>query len=147
MKKIIPVLWALLFFACSEKEQAKEPSLPPLPKIQAPGSLHGLYLGRIPCEECGETSVIRLKLELDSLGTAEISETGYESGEVRQSKGIYADSAGFLTVRFAESSRRLYFKRHDDFSFHLADYTGKEYTDESGSFFPLNRILKPAENK
>ncbi|MDR1759785.1 MAG: hypothetical protein LBR60_04590 [Fibrobacter sp.] len=146
MKKIILVLWAFLFFACSEEEQVKEQPLPALPKIQAPASLQGLYLGRIPCDECGEAAAVQLKLELDSLGTAVISETDYESGQTTLNKGVYTDSAGFLTVRFAESSRRLYFKRHDDFSFHLADYTGKEYADESGAFFLLNRIIKPAQN-
>lgn len=145
MKKIVLVLWVFFLFSCSD-EQKNEPSqtksVPVLPAVKAPESLQGLYVGRIPCDDCKGASVTQLKMLFDSVQTVEITESFYQEPERnRTSVGTYLDSAGFLFIRFTEENRELRFRKNDGFSFHLVDFTGNEYTDESGTPFLLNRIL------
>jgi uncharacterized lipoprotein NlpE involved in copper resistance len=105
----IPVL---ILSGCSEKA----PETPPLPKLQAieaPKTLAGTYVGRLPCEDCDE---IRITMVLDSSGNANIQEIyKRDSALTLRSVATYQDSLGVIKIRFVNSNRTLHFRNKGAF--------------------------------
>ena len=133
------LLW--VFCACSEssREEQPKPVFSKLPAIEAPKTLAGTYVGRLPCEDC---EGVQVKIVLDSLGGAQIEETEMRDSAITQvSAASYKDSIEIIRFQFANSPRTLSLKSKKGFSMVLLDFTGKEHVDESGEPYQLIRIL------
>jgi len=136
----IPFL-LLVFCACSESshEEQPQPVFSKLPALEAPKTLAGTYVGRLPCGDC---EGVQVKLILDSLGGAQVEETEMRDSTITQvSAASYKDSLEWIRLQFANSPRVLSFKSKKGFSMVLLDFTGQEYVDESGEPYQLIRIL------
>lgn len=131
------------FLACSKEEEPQK--LPDLPKIEAPKTVAGTYVGRVPSSS-GE--VIQLKLALDSLGGATVAETRRTDAGIETSLDTlaYSDSAG--TLKFSKGELHKWsFRKTGDFQYSLLNPTGELYEGADGQIFALLRILnKPEEN-
>lgn len=146
-KKLVKVLscaaLSAAFLACSKEEEPQK--LPDLPKIEAPKTVAGTYVGRVPSSS-GE--VLQLKLVLDSLGGAVVAESRRtETGvETLQDTLAYSDSAGTLKF-FKGELHKWSFRKTGDFQYSLLNPTGELYEGADGQIFALLRILnKPEEN-
>lgn len=127
-------------FACGQEDQ---PKLPDLPKVEAPKTIAGTYVGRVPSSS---GDVLQLKLVLDSLGSALLTEARKtEAGvETLQDTLAYSDSAGTLKF-FKGEHHKWSFRKTGDFQYSLLNPTGELYEGQDGQIFALLRILNQPE--
>lgn len=146
MKKYLG-LFLIFLIACSTSEEEKKiqkiendlKNLPKLAPIEVPEGSAGTYVGMLPCDDCESR---RVKLKLDSAGTATVEEilVAAKTDTLRNS-ATYLDSAGKVVVRFDDGKRFLAFEKHRGTSLYFLTLDGKVYRDESDEPYQLLRIL------
>lgn len=142
--KTIPVMAMLMMLsACSED---KKESLPELAPIEIPKDIHGLYTGRMPCDDC-QTKMIRATLKED--GSLEVVQTKVtESLTVDTLAGTYTVKDSVLSLSLSENSLHWNFKRTKLGNLQYMTGAGTVYEDKDGMPMELVRIFKaPALKK
>lgn len=130
---------SLLLCACSKEEE----KLPDLPKIAAPTTVFGEYVGRLPSENA---KAYQIRMNLDSAGTAIVTENILrDTIETRIDTAAYEVSEDILSIKFSE--RTWKFKKNGDFGYVFLNPQGEPYVDGAGSNYALLRILNKVGNK
>ena len=151
MKRLVS-LFVILFciFGCGQNEDEVKSkkieedlkALPKLAPIAVPEGSFGTYVGALPCDEC---DMRRVKMNLDSLGRAQIEEVlvyGNEKMDTLKNTATFKDSAEFILVRFDDGKRFFSFQKDGGTSIVYLNVEGKPYLDDSEMPYRLLRILK-----
>lgn len=138
---------AFLVFACTQSEEEKKSdrieadlkNLPKLAPIEIPKGVVGLYIGNLPCDECESR---RIRMNLDSSGTAQIEEVFFSAKtDTLKSTATYRDSADYILVRFDDGKRFMNFLKRGGTSLEYLNIEGKPY-ENSDEPYHLIRILR-----
>ena len=140
---LFSIFCCFAFFGClSEKEEQK---LKPLPKIEAPKTVVGLYSGLLPEEDSRKHFI---SFELDSSGNAFLKETFVrDSMEVFLDTLSYKDSSGILILTFKEANKIWKFKKTSDFQYVFLNPFNEPYMASDSTNYTLIRILKKVGEK
>ena len=139
------MLGLFLFLGCSKEEPAP---LPPVEKVELPKSTTGLYMGRLPCENC-KANMVQLELKEDSSATA-LQKIVLDSTEtdpkVDTLHGTFSMNGDILSVSLSNGSILWKFKQGTHGSFALLTGAGTVYEDENGmkaDFIKIYKIKMP----
>ncbi len=145
MNKFLKICGAFAFscsvigvIACGSEE--KEKTLPPLPEIDAPKTLSGMYSGHLPPSESEQMH--QILFELDSNETAFVTERiQSDSLRIVLDTASYKDSADVLSILFSSPSRILKFRKKTDFQYLFLNGNNEVYMDIDSNTYSILRIL------
>ena len=83
-----------MFSACSQEE--KNAPLPDLPKVELPKGLAGLYVGRLPCDNC-KARMVRMEIAEDS-SVSVVETVIVDTAKADSLKGRFSQVEGKVVV-------------------------------------------------
>lgn len=122
--------------ACSQEE--KSAPLPDLPKVELPKGIAGLYVGRLPCDNC-KARMVRMEIAEDS--TVSVVETVIvDTAKVDSLKGRFSGMEGKVFVSL-DNGTKWNFQVGKSGALSLLTGTGDVYRDKDGMPADLIRII------
>lgn len=125
-----------LLAGCTEEE--KPAPLPELPKVELPEGLVGLYVGRLPCDNC-KARLVRLELAEDSTVTA-VETVHTNTAKVDTLKGKFSAAEGKVSV-VLDNGAKWNFQVGNSGALSLLTGAGTVYKDENDMPADLIRII------
>ena len=121
--------------ACSQEEKAP---LPDLPKVELPEGLVGLYVGRLPCDNC-KARMVRMELAQDS-SVSVVETVIVDTAKADSLKGRFSQVEGKVVVAL-DNGAKWNFQVGNSGALSLLTGTGEVYRDENGMPADLIRII------
>ena len=130
-----------MFSACSQEE--KNAPLPDLPKVELPKGLAGLYVGRLPCDNC-KARMVRMEIAEDS-SVSVVETVILDTAKADSLKGRFSQVEGKVVVAL-DNGAKWNFQVGNSGALSLLTGTGEVYRDENGMPADLIRIInKPKD--
>ena len=125
-----------MFSACSQEE--KNAPLPDLPKVELPKGLAGLYVGRLPCDNC-KARMVHMEIAEDS-SVSVVETVIVDTAKADSLKGRFSQVEGKVVVAL-DNGAKWNFQVGNSGALSLLTGTGEVYRDENGMPADLIRII------